>query len=365
MRGWSSVVPLVVRLAEIVEEAGEAHLEPVAAVGGELRDREEMLVEGKRLPVGVERKADRGGELRDHLGQHARVAGEHERARRLPPEQELRELALAVGLDSAADPLRRDVSEPRCCRLHLGQRLRRKVEIELGDEAQPPNDAQRIVLEARRPDGAQLAQRQILDAAERIDEGAVLEPAGHRVDREVAAGHVLLELDRGVADDREVPVPRPGRPLRARRHEVDPRRDERPYGPVARVETHAHELAVHLHVLHPAVRLEQRPQPCLVDPGNEEVLVSVGDAEQLVAHRPTDDVGVDAERADVGADLGRHRQDSACPVGGRDRRAGKGRPSAPRPYVCAIASISTRAPAGSFATSKVERAGGRSPTWRA
>ena len=60
------VVALGERLAEIVEQAGEPHLEAVAAVGGELRDGEQVLVERQRLPVGAEREADRGRELRDH-----------------------------------------------------------------------------------------------------------------------------------------------------------------------------------------------------------------------------------------------------------------------------------------------------------
>ena len=73
------------------------------------------------------------------------------------------------------------------------------------------------------------------------------------------------------------------------------------------MQAHADELAVDLHVLDAAVGLEQRAETGLVDAGHEKVLVAVGNAEQLVAHRTTDDVGIDAERADVGADRGRHR----------------------------------------------------------
>ena len=129
-------------------------------------------------------------------------------------------------------------------------------------------------------------------------------------------------------------------------------------GPVTRVEAHADELAVDLHVLDAAVRLEERPQPRLVDAGNEEVLVAVREAEELVPHRAADDVRVDPERADVGADLGRHG-DSDGRIGGR-RGAAAGQVRLP--YTCATASISTSAPDGSLATSNVERAGGRSPT---
>ena len=112
------------------------------------------------------------------------------------------------------------------------------------------------------------------------------------------------------------------------------------------------------HVLDAAVGLEERAQARLVDPGHEEVLVAVRNAEQLVADGAADDVGVDAERADVGADRGRHRLDCDASSG----RRGEAYASA---YVWATASISTSAPEGSFATSNVERAGGRSPTWRA
>ena len=101
--------------------------------------------------------------------------------------------------------------------------------------------------------------------------------------------------------------PGPGRPLRARRREVDPGRHERPDRPVVRMQAHADELAVHLHVLDAAVGLEERAEAGLVDAGHEKVLVAVRDAEQLVADGAADDVGVDAERADVGADRGRHR----------------------------------------------------------
>jgi len=44
----------------------------------------------------------------------------------------------------------------------------------------------------------------------------------------------------------------------------------------------------------------------VVDARHEEVLVRVVDAEQLVTHGAPDDVRIEAERADVAADLGRH-----------------------------------------------------------
>ena len=106
---------------------------------------------------------------------------------------------------------------------------------------------------------------------------------------------------------------------------------------IAREEPHADELSVHLHVLDPSVRRERRPQPFLIDPGNEEVLVRVLDPEQLVAHGAADDVRVEPERADVVAGRGRHARILAAAA-----------PAAV--YRCATASISTSAPEGSFAT---------------
>ena len=162
-----------------------------------------------------------------------------------------------------------------------------------------------------------VAAREVGLAAERIDELAVASAARHGVDREVAAGHVLLERDAGVADDREVAVARPGRALGARWRQLDPGGASARIGRVARVEAHADELPVHLHVLDPAVRLEQRPQPGLVDAGNDEVLVRVRQPEQLVADGAADDVGVEAERADVGADRRSARADCASRRPGR------------------------------------------------
>ena len=126
-----------------------------------------------------------------------------------------------------------------------------------------------------------------------------------------------IETD-AVRDDLEVPVPGPT--LRSARGGVSsiPAGTSAPDVAVARVEAHADELAVHLHVLDAPVRLERRAQPGLVDPGHEEVLVGVLDAEQLVADRAADDVRVEAERADVAADGGRHRADCARrPAGAR------------------------------------------------
>ena len=108
---------------------------------------------------------------------------------------------------------------------------------------------------------------------------------------------------------------------------------------VPRVVPHTDRAPGDDELLGPAVREQRRAQPGDVDARDEEVRVLRVDAQQLVANRPADDVRAEVERPDVVLD----------PLG--------------HPYgASAIASISTSAPEGSFATSTVERAGGVSPT---
>ena len=117
---------------------------------------------------------------------------------------------------------------------------------------------------------------------------------------------------------------------------------------VARVEPDADEPVGDDEVLDAPVRRERRPQPFGVEPGHEEVRVLRVEPEQLVAHGAADEVRVEPEPADVLLDLLAHPAILAGP--------------AERAYSSAIASISTSAPEGSFATSTVARAGGCSPT---
>ncbi len=69
-------------------------------------------------------------------------------------------------------------------------------------------------------------------------------------------------------------------------------------------------------VLDASVRRKRGPQPLGVDPGHEEVGVLGVQAEQLVAHGAADEVGVEAEGADVALDLLEHRAIVACPTVG-------------------------------------------------
>ena len=195
-------------------------------------------------------------------------------------------------------------ASPGRARSHLRPRLGLDVETELRDEAECPDEPQRILDEARRCDRADRPTSHVSLAVEGVEQRAVREATRHGVDREVSARHVLLEGDRRIADDGEIPVPRAGRALGARRGELDSRGRKSANDSVVRVETNSDELAVHFHVLHPPVRLEERSQLDLVDARNDEVLVALRKPEQLVSHGAPDDVRVDPERADVRADLG-------------------------------------------------------------
>ncbi len=203
------------------------------------------------------------------------------------------------------------MGQPVDVRLQLGPSLGCEVEAELRHEPQRSDDAQRIVCEARRADGAELATLEIGDAPEWVEQVTAVEPNRHRVDREVASRHVLFERDRGVADDREVPMTRSGRTLGARRRQLDPGGSETANAMVAWIEPYADELAVHLHVLDPAVRREERLEAILIDARHEEVLVGMREPEQLVTDGAADDVRVDAQAADVASNLRRHAGDSA------------------------------------------------------
>ena len=96
---------------------------------------------------------------------------------------------------------------------------------------------------------AQHTLPEVVFAAEGVEQLAGLEPSRHRVDREVAPAHVVLERDRRVGDDLEILMRRPGRALGARRRELDPLRREAPQLAVVWVETDADELLGDLEIL--------------------------------------------------------------------------------------------------------------------
>ena len=94
--------------------------------------------------------ADRGLELGQDRREHAGVAGEPQRLRRVVAEQQLRQLPHAVGGEAAADPLRRRRAGPAAPARASARASRVGVEVELGDEPQAADDPERVVAKARR-----------------------------------------------------------------------------------------------------------------------------------------------------------------------------------------------------------------------
>ena len=98
-------------------------------------------------------------------------------------EQQLRQLPHPVRGEPAADPLGRDVRDPRRPLAHLAQRVLVGLEAELRDEAEAADDPQRVVAEARRARRAQDTPLEVVAPAERVEQLSGLEPPRDRVDR--------------------------------------------------------------------------------------------------------------------------------------------------------------------------------------
>ena len=183
-----------VRLAEVVEQRREPHRERCARVGGRLHDLEDVLVERQALAAAVLLEADTAART-PAAARRARRC----RARAAAPSPGWRRAAASTARPSrrrepAADPLRRDEPIRRRPLAHLAQRLLVGLEAELRDEAEAADDPQRVLAEARRPRRAQDAAAR----SSRPPSGSTarrLEPAGDRVDGEVAPRHVVLERD--------------------------------------------------------------------------------------------------------------------------------------------------------------------------
>ena len=196
--------------------------------------------------------ADRRTELGHDVDEDAGVPRQPQRFCRVGAEQELGELAHPVRGQPAADPLAGDVVDPRRPLAHLAQRVLVGVDVELRDEAEAADDAERVVAEARRPGRAQNPLLEVGAAAERVEDLSRLEAARDRVDREVAPRHVLLEGDLAVGDDLEVVPARAGRAFDARRRELDSGGLERPRRLVPRQQPDADAL----------VGDDRDPRPC-------------------------------------------------------------------------------------------------------
>ena len=163
---------------------------------------------------------------------------------------------------------------------------------ELGGEAGRPEHPQRVVLERhlRAGGGAQPLGGQVAEAAVGVDEGAVGQLHGHRVDGEVAPGQVLVdrapEGDLGLARVLAVGVGAEGGDLQPEVALADPD------GAVA------HPLQPH--AVAPAPGPDDGQD--LVGGGvGGQVDVGRGPVEQGVAHRPADQVQLVATRRRSGA----------------------------------------------------------------
>jgi hypothetical protein len=222
-------------------------------------------------------------------------------------EQQLGQLAHPVCVHPTADPLAGDEGDRAGVVAHLLQRRLVRLEAELRDEAKRADDPQRILLEAPRRHRAQNSRAEIGFAADGIDELAGTQASRHRVDREVAAAHVVLHRQRRVGDDLEVVTAGTGAALGARRRELDAGPRERAHLRVTRMQAHADEPAGDDEILDAPVRLERALQPVGVDAGNEKVGVLRLQAEQLVADRAADEIRVEPEPFDVVRDLLPHR----------------------------------------------------------
>ena len=183
------------RLADVVHEGREAQDE----VGGGNRavraglQVHRLLDDGEGVLVDVlvalvlVHGGDEGGDLgQDDVGD-ARVDHQFDAATRIGRDDE----ALELG----ADALGRDDFEARGHGFHRVHDVHVDVEAQLGAKAGRAHDAQRIVVEGLLGGhgGAQVAVREVREAAAGVDEGHLRQAHRHRVDREVATRQVALE----------------------------------------------------------------------------------------------------------------------------------------------------------------------------
>src|SRR5205085_7055784 len=112
---------------------------------------------------------------------------------------QLGELALARGLGGA-----------RGARLGEGDRVGVDLEAQAGREAGGAQEAQRVLLEAPRPDRAQDATLEVGEAAVRVDRLARGERHGDGADGEVALREVGLDRVSAQGGDIDLPAARRG-----------------------------------------------------------------------------------------------------------------------------------------------------------
>ena len=132
--GEGSVAPpclVGLGLRRVVEQRGQPDTRVRFRPDQVLHDREAVLVDRSDLASRRRRVADRGRELGEDHVQGTRIAHQRQGRCRRVAVQQPRQLAHPVRLDSAPDPLRRDVREPVGIPLHLCLRRRREREAQL------------------------------------------------------------------------------------------------------------------------------------------------------------------------------------------------------------------------------------------
>ena len=183
------------RLADVVHEGGEAQDE----VGGRNRtiraglQVHRLLDDGEGVLVDVlvalvlVHSGDEAGDLgQDDVG-NARVHHQLDAAARVGRNDE--------SLELGADAFGGDDLQARGHGLHRVHDIHVDVEAQLRRETRGAHDAQRVVVEGLLGGhgGAQVAVREVGQAAARVDEGHLRQAHRHRVDREVTARQVTFE----------------------------------------------------------------------------------------------------------------------------------------------------------------------------
>ena len=258
-----------VGLAEVVQQAGPAHRQRLAARGGGVDDQQHVLA-GVDLGVVLRglRHAEQAVELGQDHCQRAAIAQHADHARGARFHQPARELLPHAFGDQVVDLA--GSHHPA----HQRQGLGRDREVgEARSEARHAQDAQRVLGEGGRH-VAEEARRKVALAAAGVDQRAVL-GARDRVDGEVAALQVFFERDlgRGMTDEAGVAVARLALGARERVFLAGVRMQEH------REVTPDRAKAAREHLFGGAA-------------DHDPVAVLDRQPEQGVAHRPADNVGL-------------------------------------------------------------------------
>jgi hypothetical protein len=174
------------RLPHVVQQRGEAkHGIGLASLHHGIGVAEDILVFVNRVLLQPQRRKLGEDQIRE-----ARPDRELQPPRRHRRHQQLVELV--------ADPLRRHDLDPLAHVPHRSDDAFGGRDLELGGEPRGTEHAQRVVRERRLgiPRRIQAPSGEIAHAPERIHERSLRQPQGHRVDREVAARQVRLDVAR-------------------------------------------------------------------------------------------------------------------------------------------------------------------------